>query len=380
MRRHPWVFSGAIKSMEGKPKEGDIVSVHANKGRFLGRGIYSSTGSISVRVLAFEDYEIDQEYFDLKVERAWALRESLGMTKAGDTDIFRLIHAEGDGLPGLVVDVYGDTAIFQAHSIGIHHRKEALAAAIMKCGNGRIKAVYDKSAETLPKEYASTIEPGFLAGDETEPGDYLEHGLKMKVDWKHGQKTGFFIDQRENRKYLGELSEGKKVLNTFCYTGGFSLLALKHGANLVHSLDSSQKALDLVEENVEINDFKGPKHDVIKADAVQYLKELKEDYDIIILDPPAFAKHRNARHNAIQGYKRLNAHAIRQIKSGGIIFTFSCSQVVTTEIFRSTILSAAIQEGRDVRIVRQLHQPSDHPVNIYHPEGEYLKGLVLEVN
>lgn len=378
MRRHPWVFSGAIKRMQGSPKEGDMVSVHANKGRFLGRGIYSG-GSIAVRVLTFEDRPIDETYFSERISNAWALRHSIGLADSSDTDIFRLVHAEGDGLPGLIVDVYGDTAIFQAHSIGMHMRRTALAEAIITGSEGRIKGVYDKSQATLPDEYKEEAEPSFIGGTETDLGDYKEYGISTKVDWKEGQKTGFFIDQRENRKYLGELSKGKKVLNTFCYTGGFSLAALHEGATIVHSLDSSQKALDMVEENVALNGFAADRHATIKADAVQYLKELPEDYDIIVLDPPAFAKHRHARHNAIQGYKRLNGHAIRQIKPGGILLTFSCSQVVTPEIFRSTILAAAINEGREVRIIRQLHQPADHPVNIFHPESEYLKGLVLEV-
>ncbi len=379
VRRHPWVFSGAIKSIEGQPQDGDIVAVHANKGRFLGRGMYSTAGSIAVRVLVFQDVEIDSEYFNQRIKEAWNLRNTLGLSISEETNIFRLMHAEGDGIPGCIVDVYGDTAVFQAHAIGIHQMKDKIAQAIVDSSDGVVKKVYDKSAETLPKEYRSSFENGYLIGEGEGKGVFLEHGVKFNVDWATGQKTGFFIDQRENRAYLGSISKGKTILNTFCYTGGFSIYSLQAGAEMVHSLDSSQKAMDLVDENVALNGFDEKNHKSIKADAIDYLKDLKEDYDIIVLDPPAFAKGMHSRHNAIQGYKRLNGHAIRQIKSGGLIMTYSCSQVITPQIFRSTILSAAINENRKVRIIAQLHQPGDHPVNIFHPEGEYLKGLVLEV-
>ncbi|NND95194.1 MAG: class I SAM-dependent rRNA methyltransferase [Flavobacteriales bacterium] len=380
VRRHPWVFSGAIKAMEGTPEDGEIVSVHANKGRFLGRGIYSSQGSIAVRVLTFEDIEIGLNYFQDKINDAFALRKSLGLVDSKETEIFRLMHAEGDGIPGCIVDVYGNTAVFQAHDIGIHNIRLDIAKAIILASNGIISAVYDKSSETIHRGYSQDLRNGYILGEGTGNGVFREYDNEFKIDWIKGQKTGFFIDQRENRNYLASISKNKKVLNTFCYTGGFSIFALNAGASMVHSLDSSQKAMDLVEENVALNGFDSSRHKSIKADAVDYLKNLEEDYDIIILDPPAFAKGMHSRHNAIQGYKRLNGHAIRQIKSGGIIMTFSCSQVVTPKIFRDTILSAAINQKRSVRIIAQLHQPGDHPVNIFHPEGEYLKGLVLEVN
>lgn len=380
VRKHPWVFSGAIKAMEGQPLDGDLVAVHANKGRFLGRGIFSSTGSIAVRVLVFEDVEVDAEFFRKKVQQSWALRKSLGLTESKDTEIFRLMHAEGEGLPGCIVDVYGDTAVFQAHAIGIHMLREAIAEAIVEASEGRIKTVYDKSAETLPREFRDLYENGNIIGEGEGHGAFKEHGYTFNIDWVKGQKTGFFIDQRENRAYLESIAKDKKILNTFCYTGGFSVYALGGGASLVHSLDSSQKAIDLVDENVKLNGQDDGRHKSIKADAVEYVRNLEEDYDIIILDPPAFAKGRHTRHNAIQGYKRLNGHAIRQIKPGGMLMTFSCSQVISPQIFRDTILAAAIGQGRDVRIVAQLHQPADHPINVFHPEGEYLKGLVLEVN
>jgi 23S rRNA (cytosine1962-C5)-methyltransferase len=379
VRKHPWVFSGAIKSVEGQPVDGDIVAVHANKGRFLGRGMFSSTGSITVRVLVFEDVEVDFDFFENRIRESWNLRRNLGLVDSDETEIFRLMHAEGDGIPGCIVDVYGHTAVLQAHAVGIHKMKDEIAKAIIAASDGRITDVYDKSAETLPKEYRDLFENGYIIGDAEGHGTFKEYGHKFNIDWKGGQKTGFFIDQRENRAFLGSISKGKKVLNTFCYTGGFSVFALAAGASLVHSLDSSQKAMDLVDENVKLNGFEGERHKSIKADAIEYLKNLEEDYDIIILDPPAFAKGMHSRHNAIQGYKRLNGNAIRQIKPGGILMTFSCSQVISPQIFRDTILSAAINEGRQVRIIGQLHQPADHPVNIFHPEGEYLKGLVLEV-
>lgn len=379
VRKHPWVFSGAIKSIEGQPVDGDLVAVHANKGRFLGRGIFSSTGSITVRVLVFEDVEVNIDFFTARIQESWALRRSLGLTDNPESQIFRLMHAEGEGLPGCIVDVYGETAVFQAHAVGIHALRNEIAEAIVKASEGAITAVYDKSAETLPKEYRELYENGYILGDGPGHGTYKEYGHSFNIDWVTGQKTGFFIDQRENRAFLQSISKGKKVLNTFCYTGGFSITALAGGATLVNSLDSSQKAMDLVDENVKLNGYDDERHASIKADAIDYLKDLQEDYDIIVLDPPAFAKGMHSRHNAIQGYKRLNGNAIRQIKPGGMLMTFSCSQVITPQIFRDTIMSAAINQNRKVRIIAQLHQPADHPINIFHPEGEYLKGLVLEV-
>jgi 23S rRNA (cytosine1962-C5)-methyltransferase len=379
VRRHPWVFSGAIKDVEGQPVDGDIVSVHANKGRFLGRGMFSMGGSISVRMLSFEDHPIDTDLFKRRLTRAWETRKNLGLVDSKETQIFRLCHAEGDQIPGCIIDVYGETAVLQSHAIGIYMLREELAQAILDASKGRIKYVYDRSADTLSKEYKDQVKNGYIGEQGPDQGIFLEHGHKFAIDWVSGQKTGFFIDQRENRRILGEISAGKKILNTFCYTGGFSIYAALSGATLVHSLDSSQKALDLVEKNVKLNEIPSERHACIKADAVEYLKDLPEDYDIIVLDPPAFAKGMHSRHNAIQGYKRLNGHAIRQIKPGGIIMTFSCSQVISPQIFRDTLLAAAINEGRNIRIIGQLHQPADHPINIFHPEGEYLKGLLLEV-
>lgn len=379
MRQHPWVFSGAIKKIEGFPEEGQIVDVHANKGRFLGRGMYSDA-SISVRILSFqEQQEIDENFFREAISKAWNLRSSIGLTENEETSIYRLIHAEGDNLPGLVVDVYGKTAIFQAHAPGMHMNKEIIANLIIELSNGSIESVFDKSAESLPKMYEDKPEANFIIEGKDPEDYYLENKLKFRIDWKYGQKTGFFIDQRENRHLLGTMSKGKSVLNTFCYSGGFSMYALEMGAKLVHSVDSSQAALDVLNENLALNGFDDDRHSTIKADAMEYVKNLEVDYDIVILDPPAFAKHVKSRHNAIQGYKRLNSNVISQIKSGGILFTYSCSQVITAKIFRDTITAAAINVGRQVKILHQMTQPADHPINIFHPESEYLKGLVLYI-
>jgi len=375
-RKHPWVFSGAIKRIEGFAENGDIVTVKANKGRFLARGIYSE-GSISVRILTFEDQEINSTFLFTQLKKAWAKRVSLGLVENQTTNIFRWIHAEGDYLPGLIIDVYGDTAVVQAHALGMHKLVVPIAERFTELTNGVVKNVFDKSGPTLKKQ-GLEIENSYLLGEKSDT-KLIENSVYFKVDWEHGQKTGFFIDQRFNRNLLRRYSKDKVVLNTFCYTGGFSLYALQGEAKKVISLDSSAAALKLVEENIDWNHFKQDKHETIKADAVDYLKELPEEIDIIVLDPPAFAKHMSARHQAIQGYKRINSHAIRQIKSGGIIFTFSCSQVIDKKLFRDTILAAAINANRNVRILHQLHQPADHPINIFHPEGEYLKGLVLEV-
>lgn len=364
--------------MEGEPDNGDVVAVHANKGGFLGLGHFSK-GSIAVRLFAFEPVDPDLDFFRTKLTRAIECRKSIGLFQRGDTTCFRLVHGEGDGLPGLIIDIYGEVAVLQAHSVGMHRFREPLAQALMEQFNGRLKAVYDKSAETLAKSGGAS-ENGPLLGEPGNEAVVLENGHRFEVDWVTGQKTGFFIDQRDNRRLLGEYSAGKKVLNTFCYSGGFSIYALQQGATEVHSLDSSQKALDLVTRNLEINGLGDSTHTNIKADAVEHIKSLSGDYDIIILDPPAFAKHMSARHNAVQGYKRLNGNAIRHIKPGGLIFTFSCSQAVDKVLFNNTIAAAAIGEGRRVQVLHQLHQPADHPVNIFHPEGEYLKGLVIQVD
>lgn len=377
-RKHPWVFSGAIAKMDNIAKSGDVVEVEDSKGNFLGAGHFSE-GSITVRIFSFTPDYTSENFWKSKIAEAYEVRRTLGFIGNNETSIYRLVHAEGDGLPGLIIDIYGKTAVIQTHSAGMHMMRHELADALKYVYGDEITAIYDKSAEKLSKNSTTESVNSYLFGEKLDT-EALEHNCKFLIDWEEGQKTGFFIDQRENRHLLGELSRGKKVLNTFCYTGGFSVYALKGGATLVHSLDSSQKALDLTQDNIRINGFENSNHKVIKADAVDYMKNLEEDYDIIVLDPPAFAKHLSARHKAVQGYKRINEAAISQIKPGGIIFTFSCSQAVDKTLFTNTVIAAAISAGRNIRILHQLHQPADHPINIYHPEGEYLKGLVVMVN
>jgi len=374
-RKHPWVFSGAITSDVTDLKDGDVVTVCNHKDYFLARGHFQHA-TISVRILTFDDVELEQDFFNKRIANAFELRKKLNLIN-DRTNICRLVHGEGDSLPGLIVDFYNGVAVIQCHSIGMYNSVELIAEGIKFALGATVTAIYSKSSDTLPQRAEG--KDAYIFGTCETPHVALEHGVKLQIDWITGQKTGFFIDQRENRFLLGKYSQGKKVLNTFCYSGGFSLLAIQEGAELVHSLDSSKKAIILTEANVELNNF-GEKHLSIVADAMEYMKDLKEDYDIIVLDPPAFAKHREKRHQAIQGYKRLNAHAIRQIKPGGIIFTFSCSQVVDKFLFTNTVIAAAIEAGRNVRILEQLHQPADHPVNAFHPEGEYLKGLVLQVD
>lgn len=374
MRKHPWIFSGGIKKMDDQIQEGELVKVIANKGRFLALGHYGS-GSIAVRILSFEEKEIDDEFWKRKLKKAVNLREMLGFFGNKDTQIFRLVHAEGDALPGLVIDYYNGVAVMQCYSLGMLELSPLIADLLKKILGDRLKAIYRKS-ETLAGEKGSDQ---FLIGD-AEHTIALEHTIKYQIDFKEGQKTGFFIDQRVNRMKLMDYVKGKKVLNTFCYSGGFSLAALKAGAEMVHSVDSSASAIEMLEQNLKINNMDGSKHKSFVADAVELVKELGHEYDVIILDPPAFAKHIRTRHNAIQGYKRLNAHAMRQIKPDGIIFTFSCSQVVDKYLFNNTITAAAMSAEKEVRILEQLHQPADHPVQVYHPEGEYLKGLILQVN
>jgi len=375
LRRHPWVFSGAIDRVEGEIHNGDAVEVTDQKGRFLAYG-HAAEGSIAVRIFSFEQGELDRAFWKNKVQQAFDLRSKLRIAGDTNTTMYRLIHAEGDGMPGLIVDIYGKTAVIQTHSVGMHELRQLLAEILVEVAG--VTSVYNKSAEKLEKNGGQRSQDEYLIG--AQPDEIcLEHGAKYKIDWETGQKTGFFIDQRESRFLLGQLAKGKKVLNTFCYTGGFSICALNGGAVLAHSLDSSQKALDLTEENLKLNGYDPAVHRTIKADAVHYLKNLEEDYDIIVLDPPAFAKHLSARHQAIQAYTRINEAAIRQIKPGGLLFTFSCSQVVDRNLFAGTIMAAAIQAKRNVRILYRLQQPGDHPVSIFHPEGEYLKGLVIEV-
>lgn len=374
-RKHPWIFSGAIQSDVSEITDGEIVTVLDNKKNFLARGHFQHA-TISVRILSFEDTELDQAFFNEKIQNAIDLRKKLNLIRE-DSNICRLVHGEGDSLPGLIVDYYNGVAVIQCHSIGMYNSVELISEALKNGLKDELTAVYSKSSDTLPQRAEG--KDGYLFGTCETPHVALEYGVKLQIDWINGQKTGFFIDQRENRFLLGKYSKDKKVLNTFCYSGGFSLLALQEGAELVHSLDSSKKAIALTDANVTLNDF-DKNHKSIVADAMDYMKDLEEDYDIIVLDPPAFAKHRDKRHKAIQGYKRLNAHAIRQIKPGGILFTFSCSQVVDKFLFTNTVIAAAIEAGRNVRILEQLHQPADHPINAFHPEGEYLKGLVLQID
>ena len=379
-RFHPWLFSGAIQRIEGKPAEGDLVEVLDTNRNFLAIGHYQ-IGSIAVRVVSFDNVPVDDNFWSNKIKHAYSMRVSLGLVAGERNNTFRLVHGEGDSLPGLIVDVYNDTAVMQAHSVGMHEIRQTLAACIVN-NVPQVKNVYYKSETTLPFNAPITPEDGYLIGQETTDLSAIENGLKFHVDWLRGQKTGFFIDQRENRSLLERYSSGKKVLNMFCYTGGFSVYALRGGATLVHSVDSSAKAIDLTDKNVEANFPNDPRHTSFDEDAFKFLNNMEHNeqkYDLIILDPPAFAKHREAIRNALKGYKRLNAKAFEQIKPGGILFTFSCSQVITKDQFRLAVFSAAAESKRNVRILHQLSQPADHPINIYHPEGEYLKGLVLWV-
>ena len=377
LRFHPWVFSGAIDRIEGGVEEGDAVVVHASDDRFLGIG-HSAIGSIAVRLFSFQDVDPDLTFWCSKFHSAYTLRQKIGLTTRKGTNVFRLVHGEGDGMPGLIVDFYNGTAVLQAHTVGMWLIRDLLAQAMKIVLGEQLTAVFDKSAKTLP--FKAAVEPvdGYLLGGKTTR-EVMEDGLRFIVDWEEGQKTGFFVDQRENRKLLSEYAFGKDVLNMFSYTGGFSFSAMQGGANLVHSVDSSAKAIELTNENVELN-FPGDKrHEAYIADAFDFMKDINDKYDLIILDPPAFAKHKNVLGQALQGYKRLNTRAFQQIRPGGVLFTFSCSQVVTKTNFREAVFSAAAISKRNVRILHQLSQPGDHPINIYHPEGEYLKGLVLYV-
>lgn len=376
-RFHPWVFSGAIGNAEGKPEEGDLVEVYAADGSFLGAG-HCQVGSIAVRLLTFERQKMDYNFWKTKIENAWNARKALGLTDNGETNVFRLVHAEGDGMPGLIVDFYNGTAVMQMHTVGMYLVKDLISKALQEVLGDKLKAVYDKSEKSLPFKAGVEATDGYLFGDKAS-SEVLENGLRFEVDWLEGQKTGFFIDQRENRHLVQQYAAGRDVLNMFCYTGGFSFYAMKGGARLVHSVDSSAKAIELTNRNVELNFQRDPRHEAFAADAFEFMRDIKNKYDLIILDPPAFAKHRDALHQALQAYKRINTRAFEQIRSGGILFTFSCSQVVSKEKFREAVFSAAAISGRNVRILHQLTQPADHPVNIYHPEGEYLKGLVLYV-
>ena len=376
-RFHPWVFSGAIARIEGEPEEGEIVDVYTSKKEFIACGHFQ-IGSIAVRVLTFRQEEINRDFWKHRLEVALDLRRSLNLVDNPENNTYRLVHGEGDNLPGLIIDVYGQTAVMQAHSAGMHVDRMEIAEALSEVMGNIVKHIYYKSETTLPFKADLGPENGFIKGGSPE-NVALENGLKFHVDWLKGQKTGFFVDQRENRHLLERYSKGRNVLNMFCYTGGFSFYAMRGGANLVHSVDSSAKAIDLTNQNVELNFPGDERHQAFAEDAFKYLDRMGDQYDLIILDPPAFAKHRDALRNALRGYSKLNAKAFEKIKPGGILFTFSCSQVVDKKDFRNAVFTAAAQSGRSVRILHQLTQPGDHPVNIYHPEGEYLKGLVLYV-
>ena len=376
-RFHPWVFSGAIARVESEPEEGEIVDVYTSKKEFIACGHFQ-IGSIAVRVLTFCQEEINREFWKCRLAVALDMRRSLGLVDNPENNTYRLVHGEGDNLPGLIIDVYGGTAVMQAHSAGMHVYRMEIADALSEVMGDIVKHIYYKSETTLPYKADLGPENGFIKGGSPE-NVALENGLKFHVDWLKGQKTGFFVDQRENRHLLERYSKGRNVLNMFCYTGGFSFYAMRGGANLVHSVDSSAKAIDLTNQNVELNFPGDDRHQAFAEDAFKYLDRMGDQYDLIILDPPAFAKHRDALRNALRGYSKLNAKAFEKIKPGGILFTFSCSQVVDKKDFRNAVFTAAAQSGRSVRILHQLTQPGDHPVNIYHPEGEYLKGLVLYV-
>ena len=375
IRFHPWVFSGAIQHIDDGVVDGEVVRVVKYDGSFIAIGHYQA-GSIAVRVLSFRDVEIDSRFWHSRLSSALAMRQAIGIADNPQNNTYRLVHGEGDHLPGLIIDVYGKTAVMQAHSIGMHLSRVEIAEQLVSVMGSRIENVFYKSETTLP--FMDDMENGFLYGG-SDDNTAVENGLMFYVDWLRGQKTGFFVDQRENRALLERFSAGKKVLNMFCYTGGFSFYAMRGGAKLVHSVDSSAKAIELTNRNVSLNFPGDTRHKAFCEDAFKFLDSSTLNYDLIILDPPAFAKHRGALHNALKGYTRLNMKAMQKIQPGGILFTFSCSQVVTKDHFRNAVFTAAAQARRKVRILHQLHQPADHPINIYHPEGEYLKGLVLYV-
>lgn len=382
-RRHPWIFSGAIHHADNDLQEGDVVRVVSIQGMFIAIGHWQ-IGSIAIRVLAFEDEKIDEEFYCKRLQSALDVRNSIGLLRGNCTDetnintTYRLIHGEGDNMPGLVIDIYGDTAVMQAHSVGMHVDRMIIAQSLKKIMGDSLKSVYYKSETTLPFKADLGQENGFLIGS-SHNDIAIENGLKFHIDWLKGQKTGFFVDQRDNRTLLEHYSKGRKVLNMFCYTGGFSVYSMRGGAELVHSVDSSAKAVELVNRNVNLNFPNDSRHKAFSADAFKFLDEMTCSYDLVILDPPAFAKHRDALKQALRGYTKLNAKAMEKMPHGSILFTFSCSQAVNKEQFRTAIFAAAMQAGRKIRILHQLHQPADHPINIFHPEGEYLKGLVVYV-
>lgn len=376
-RFHPWIFSGAIARFNGEPEEGEVVEVYTSSKEFIALGHFQ-IGSIAIRVLSFKQEPIDYPFWVKKLSVAYQMRKDIGIAVNPTNNTYRLVHGEGDNLPGLIIDIYDKTAVMQAHSVGMHVCRMEIANALCEVMGERIENVYYKSETTLPFKADIYPENGFLKGGNTN-NIAQEYGLKFHVDWLKGQKTGYFVDQRENRALLERYAKGRSVLNMFCYTGGFSFYAMRGGAKLVHSVDSSAKAIELTNQNVELNFPGDVRHTAYAEDAFKFLDRMGDQYDLIILDPPAFAKHKDALRNALQGYRKLNAKAFEKIKPGGILFTFSCSQVVTKDNFRTAVFTAASLSGRSVRILHQLTQPADHPVNIYHPEGEYLKGLVLYV-
>ncbi|MCG8698119.1 MAG: class I SAM-dependent rRNA methyltransferase [Bacteroidales bacterium] len=376
-RFHPWVFSGAIKKIYGNVAEGDVVDVFDNKDEYLATGHYQN-GSIAVRVLNFDGGEIDEDFYRQKLSAAYELRKKVGLAESDHTNVFRLFHAEGDGIPGLIIDYYNGALVLQSHSIGVYRKLDVIKGLLKEILGDKLIGIYNKSESTMPKNLDFNVENGSVLGNLNQ-NEAKENGLTFNVRWVDGQKTGFFVDQRNNRKLLGEYARGRRVLNMFCYSGGFSVYALANEAELVHSVDSSAKAIDLVNQNVALNFPDCKNHEAYPVDAFEFMKDIKDKYNCIILDPPAFAKHQNVLNNALQGYKRLNQLAFEQIAPGGIVFTFSCSQAVSKENFRKSVFAAAANARRNVRILEQLTQPADHPVNIYHPEGEYLKGLVLYV-
>ena len=377
-RYHPWLFSGAIKSIQGEVKDGTLVEVFDAENNFKGIGHYQ-IGSIAVRMLSFDDSIVNQQFYTDRINDAWEVRQNIGLAAASDTTVFRLIHGEGDFLPGLIVDFYNGVAVVQFHSVGMFLHAEMIFEALKQVLGSRLSAIYNKSEGTLPFKANTGVKDGYVFGA-SEPSEVLEYGNRFLVDWVNGQKTGFFIDQRENRKLLAAYCQNKVVLNVFGFTGGFSVYAMKGGANLVHTVDSSKQAIELTNKNIVLNFGDDQRHTSFAVDAFDFLDDIDQKYDVIVLDPPAFAKHQDALNNALQGYKKINAKAIRQIRKGGILFTFSCSQAVSKENFRKSVFAAAANTGRKVRILHQLSQPADHPVNIYHPESEYLKGLVLMID
>lgn len=377
LRFHPWIFSGAIKNKSNDIKDGDLVNILDFQSDFLCKGIYQN-GSICVRILSFEEVEIDKSFWIGKISNAVSYRKNILNLPNENTNCYRLMHGEGDGASGLIIDVYNKTAVVQCHNIGIHKMLNDISYAIQEVLKDEIESIYNKSYDTLPTDYSRNFHDGFIYGKEIKEDVVVENGCKFFINWVEGQKTGFFLDQRENRKLVGEFSKEKSVLNTFCYTGGFSVYAGLNDAAKITSIDISSKAMNLTDRNIALNDINN--HESITQNVLEYFNQQKElEYDIVIVDPPAFAKNISKRHNAVQAYKRLNIAAMKAVKSGGLLFTFSCSQVVTTQIFYDTIVAAGIEAGRKVRVLKHLSQGPDHPVNLFHVEGHYLKGLMLEV-